>query len=346
MKSLEPQKIAGFIALGFLGLAGLFFVANYLSPNLFISFSISVPVFFVFSFAYAHYFIKYFTKSKLRPIYKSLHSFDNGSDVEKKYENMPDLLTGVNEEVALWMKDKAQEISQLKQMEKYRKEFLGNVSHELKTPIFNIQGYILTLLDGGLDDPNINMLYLTRTERSIDRMISIIEDLEAISKLESGELELYQEPFNLVHLIEDVFELQEIRAKEKSIHLYLGKNVDRSTMVLGDKQRLFQVLSNLVVNSINYSKKNGETCISFYDVDDKVLVEVKDKGIGIPANDLPRIFERFFRVDKSRSREQGGTGLGLAIVKHIIEAHEQRINVNSTLGKGTTFTFTLEKAEF
>jgi len=175
-------------------------------------------------------------------------------------------------------------------------------------------------------------------------MISIIEDLLTISKLESGELELEPEPFNLYQLIDDVFDLQEVRANEKDIKLKLGKSVDRATTVLADKKRMFQVVSNLVVNAINYGKKNGATEVNFYDMDNRILIEVKDNGIGIAEKDLPRIFERFYRADKSRSREQGGTGLGLAIVKHIIEAHKQRINVSSTAGKGTSFTFTLEKA--
>ncbi len=343
MKLHEPQKITGFISLGFLVLAILFFVVNYLSPNLFFSLAISIPVFFASAFLLVNYYINSFVYNKIHPIYKTIHDFipeKTNNDIDEGIQN---LFTNVNDEVASWMQDKTHEINQLKQMEKYRKEFLGNVSHELKTPIFNIQGYILTLLDGGLEDPNINMLYLTRTEKSIDRMISIIEDLEAISKLEAGELQLNKEPFSIVQLIEDAFELQEVRASEKNIQLKLDKNIDRATIVMADKQRIFQVLSNLIVNSINYSKNGGQTTINFYDMDKRILIEVMDTGVGISAKDLPRIFERFYRADKSRSREQGGTGLGLAIVKHIIEAHNQRINVSSTLGKGTSFTFTLEK---
>ncbi len=343
MKALEPQKIAGFVSLGFLVLAILFFVVNYFSPSLYYSLAISIPVFFALSYSLVNYFINSFIYAKIKPIYKTIHGFKPTKGLEHQ-PHTDDIFSTVNREVASWMEDKTQEILQLKQMEKYRKEFLGDVSHELKTPIFNIQGYILTLLDGGLDDPNINMLYLKRTEKSIDRMISIIEDLLTISKLESGELELEPEPFNLYQLIDDVFDLQEVRANEKDIKLKLGKSVDRATTVLADKKRMFQVVSNLVVNAINYGKKNGATEVNFYDMDNRILIEVKDNGIGIAEKDLPRIFERFYRADKSRSREQGGTGLGLAIVKHIIEAHKQRINVSSTAGKGTSFTFTLEKA--
>jgi len=343
MKSLEPQKIAGFVSLGFLFLAVIFFVVNYFSPSLYYSLAISIPVFFALSYSLVNYFINSFIYSKIKPIYKTIHGFKPNTELQG-HETSDDIFSSVNREVASWMENKTQEINQLKQMEKYRKEFLGDVSHELKTPIFNIQGYILTLLDGGLDDPNINMLYLKRTEKSIDRMISIIDDLMTISKLESGELELKPEPFNLYQMIDDVFDLQEIRAHEKAIKLKLGKSVDRSTLVMADKKRMFQVVSNLVVNSINYGKKHGSTVVNFYDMDNRILIEVKDTGIGIAEKDLPRVFERFYRADKSRSREQGGTGLGLAIVKHIIEAHKQRINVSSTSGKGTSFTFTLEKA--
>lgn len=344
MKSLEPQKIAGFVAIGYLVLAFVFFGVNYFSPNLFYSLAISVPVFFAVSFALVNYFINSFIYSKIKPIYQTIYGTDKGKSATVTTASSDDILSTVNREVVNWMQDRTQEIQELKQMEKYRKEFLGNVSHELKTPIFNIQGYILTLLDGGIDDANINMRYLTRTEKSIDRMISIIEDLEAISKLEAGELQLHPERFNLVQLVDDVFELQEIRANQKSIKLHYGEGAGATLWVKADKQRMFQVVSNLVVNSINYGRKGGKTEVSFFDMDNRVLVEIKDNGIGIAEENLPRIFERFYRADKSRSREQGGTGLGLAIVKHLIEAHGQRINVRSSLGEGTVFTFTLEKA--
>ncbi|WP_430817340.1 sensor histidine kinase [Carboxylicivirga sp. RSCT41] len=345
MKSLEPQKIAGFVAIGFLLLAFVFFGVNYYSPNLYYSLAISVPVFFAVSFALVNYFINSFIYSKIKPLYQTIYGHDDKENIEIASSDSDDILTTVNREVVNWMHDRTQEIQELKQMEKYRKEYLGNVSHELKTPIFNIQGYILTLLDGGIEDPNINMRYLTRTEKSIDRMISIIEDLEAISKLEAGELQLHPEIFDLHQLTDDVIELQEIRATKRKIKLSYGEGADKQHFVIADKQRIFQVVSNLVVNSINYGKDGGKTEISFFNMDNRILVEVKDTGIGIAEENLPRVFERFYRADKSRSREHGGTGLGLAIVKHLIEAHGQRINVRSTLGQGTVFSFTLEKAD-
>lgn len=341
MKTSEPQKLAGIAATFVSFLCLTFYIINTVVNDKLVSLTITLPLSFLTSYYIIKLLIDSFIEKKIKPIYKTIHSFKRTNIAG---EDKRDIITKVNTEVVDWMEGKSREIQELRALEKYRKEYLGNVSHELKTPIFNIQGYILTLLDGGLDDPNINLLYLKRTEKSIDRMISIIEDLEAISKLESGELELNQEVFSLYHLVIDVFEYNEIRAKEKHVALSIGKNTNRETLVRADKQRIYQVLMNLVVNSINYGRKNGSTSVRFYDMDNLVLVEVKDDGIGIESKELPRIFERFYRVDKSRSRDQGGTGLGLAIVKHIIEAHGQTINVSSTPGMGTSFTFTLEKA--
>ena len=340
MKPLKPQKIAGLTTLGFLVLTLIFFFINYHSPDLYFSLSVSIPVFFGLAFFLVRFFIIRFFYSGIEPLYKALNIFKS-DDRRSSGDGSPD---ETDKNVESWIKGKADEIQQLKQMEKYRKEFIGNVSHELKTPVFNVQGYVLTLLDGGIDDPAINELYLRRTEKSIERMISIIEDLESIAKLESGEIKPQFENFYLDQLVEEVFDLHEMRAKEKGINLLLKNDINRPVLVKADKQRILEALSNLVVNSISYGKKNGETVVNVYDMVKNVLVEVKDNGIGISEKHLPRIFERFYRVDKSRSREQGGTGLGLSIVKHILEAHDQTINVNSEPGKGTSFTFTLEKA--
>ncbi|MBN2166408.1 MAG: sensor histidine kinase [Marinilabiliaceae bacterium] len=340
MKPTESQRIAGIAAISFTLLIILFLLFSKLINNLFVTMLLGLPLFFIFSFTVINYIIKRFIDKRIKPIYKTIHSFK--PNVADK-EDVKDIFGKVNQEVVDWIQSRTNEIQKLKQLEKYRKEYLGNVSHELKTPIFNIQGYILTLLDGGLDDPNINMLYLKRTEKSIDRIISIVEDLEAISKLESGELEIQPEPFSISQLVMDIFDSNDMRAKDKNIQLKFEKSSPKDVYVFADKQRIYQVLMNLVVNSINYGKKGGQTKIQFYDMDNLVLIEVKDNGIGIGENDLPRIFERFYRVDKSRSRDQGGTGLGLSIVKHIIEAHNQTINVNSKPGEGTAFTFTLEK---
>lgn len=259
-------------------------------------------------------------------------------------DHRPNISEIINQERFSFTSNQNLEIYRLKEMEKYRKEFLGNVSHELKTPIFNIQGYILTLLDGGLEDPAINLKYLERTEKSINRLISIVEDLETISRHESGELKLEREEYNIVNLVEEVFEAQEIRAKKRNISLQFAKKYKKPIIVYADKVKIFQVLTNLITNSIYYGKSGGKTLVSISRAKEKIIVEVNDDGIGIAPTDLTRIFERFYRVDKSRSREQGGTGLGLAIVKHIIEAHNETIRVKSKLNKGSTFIFSLPKA--
>ena len=256
-----------------------------------------------------------------------------------------DIISKVNEEVTEWAQDRRQEIEELKKLEAYRREFLGNVSHELKTPLFNIQGYILTLLDGGLDDPSINKEYLERSGKNIERMISIVEDLEVISRFETGELKLDILNFDIVALATDVIELLEVKAKKKNIRMNIVRENEKPLFVRADKERTRQVLINLLDNSIKYGTEGGKTKVGFFDMDENILIEVTDNGLGVDTKDIPRLFERFFRVDKSRSREQGGSGLGLAIVKHIIEAHHQTINVRSTIGVGTTFAFTLQKAE-
>lgn len=303
-------------------------------------------ILFIFIAVYivVYHMLNSFIFQKINPIYKTIHQKnipekDLRRDLEEK-----DIIREVNDEVITWAKNKTREITQLKQMARYRKEFLGNVSHELKTPIFTIQGYVLTLLDGAIDDPEINKRYLKKAEKSINRMISIVEDLEAITKLESGELKLNYETFDIVALMKDVFETQEFKAKEKGTKLTFDAKYDKPIKVYADKERIFQLASNLVANSINYGKTEGRTTVSFMDMGENILVEVTDNGLGIEEKDVPRIFERFYRVDKSRSREQGGTGLGLAIVKHVIEAHNQTINVRSTPGKGSSFAFTLSKA--
>ncbi len=246
--------------------------------------------------------------------------------------------------VISYTQKRAKEIKKLRRLEKYRKEFLGNVSHELKTPIFNIQGYILTLLDGGLEDPEVNREYLERTEKSINRMISIIEDLESITKLEAGELKLHLEDFDVVKLIKEVFELQDTNRNKYNINLDFKKNYDKPIMVHADKSRIMEVVNNLVVNSIFYGNRGGTTTVGIDEMGKTYLVEIADDGIGIEESEIPRIFERFYRTDRSRSRDRGGTGLGLSIVKHIIEAHRQTITVRSEPGIGSSFSFTLSKA--
>lgn len=291
------------------------------------------------------YLTKHFISNRIRALYKTIYNVKLPENEKLQLPGSGDeLIYKIQSEVTEWAKNRSSEIEDLKKLEIYRKEFLGNVSHELKTPIFNIQGYISTLIEGGIEDPSINKKYLERTEKSVERMITIIQDLEAISRIESGEMALDVESFDLGDLSEDIVEAQEMKATKRGIKLRVRENVNR-VRVNADKDRIRQVLTNLIVNSIKYGKDNGETEVRLYDMEDHVLVEISDNGIGIAKEHLPRLFERFYRVDKGRSREQGGTGLGLAIVKHILEAHGQTINVRSSEGVGSTFSFTLRKGK-
>lgn len=346
MKSYSAKQLAFFISsvLSFLG--AIFILVNLVLHMKILAFIIAIILFFALTYVIVLYILNHFIYDKIKPLYKTIRDVPVQ---EKKLRRTPDstgnIIVDVQKEVEEWARMKTDEIERLKDLERYRKEFVGNVSHELKTPIFNIQGYILTLLEGGIDDPNINKLYLKRTEKSIDRMISIVEDLESITKLESGELKPNYERFDIVKLTEEAFELEQPLAQIQNINLELNPRPDKPIYVRADKKRIMEVMTNLVVNGIKYNKKKGFVKVAFYDLHENILVEVADSGIGIEKSELPRIFERFYRVDKSRSREQGGTGLGLSIVKHIIEAHDQTINVKSAVDKGTTFTFMLEKAK-
>lgn len=348
METKSPRQQAIIIALLsalITGLAGLtiflFDEPNYFLTLLFVGLLVFISVFLIVFYSLNNFIFK-----KLKPIYKTIKDINfSEAELKQNIDQMSDhLIKDVQTDVLSWAKRKTREIKQLRELEKYRREFLGNVSHELKTPIFNIQGYISTLLDGGLEDETINRLYLERTDKSVYRLISIVNDLESISRLESGELTLEIENFDLVVLVEEAIEDHEMLAKDKLIKLKLRHSSDKPIYASGDKRRILDILNNLLVNSIKYGKNKGYTNIEFHDMEDSILIEISDNGIGIAKKDLPRIFERFYRTDKSRSREMGGTGLGLSIVKHIIEAHNQTINVQSKLNHGTAFTFTLPKA--
>lgn len=346
MKKLTSKQVVVFLSLVLTLVVGIGWYYLLLTGFSFLFMAIGLVAYFVFVFYIIQFAINTFILEKIKPLYKII-DFVPHKENESKIRLTPGFveLGQVEHDVEAWAQNQLQEIERLKEMERYRKDFVGNVSHELKTPIFNIQGYILTLLEGGLEDPNINKLYLTRAEKSIDRMISIVEDLESINKLETGELKPLFAIFDIVKIVDEVFELEQRLSKERQISLMYSYRPDKPLMVKADRKRIIEVLTNLVVNGIKYGKMNGFVKVGFYDFDDKIMIEVSDNGIGIDKKDLSRIFERFFRVDKSRSREQGGTGLGLSIVKHIIEAHNQTINVQSVHNEGTTFTFTLEKAK-
>lgn len=302
----------------------------------------------LFSFILFFYSLEYFIYKKIKLIYKTIHSLKT-QKYDAKLSNFDwrtDPIANMNKEVINWALDQKEQMEELKKLADFRKEFLGNVSHELKTPIFNIQGYIHTLIDGAIDDPDVNLRFLKKAAKSADRLSDLVADLLAISQLEAGELLVESERFDINALVKDVYEQLEVRAKDRGIALIVKEGCNKPFYVSADKYRIRQVLVNLVLNSIKYGKEMGTTTAAYYDMDENILIEIGDNGEGIAQEHLPRIFERFYRVDKSRARESGpgGTGLGLAIVKHIIEAHGQTINVRSTLGQGTTFGFTLRKA--
>lgn len=248
-------------------------------------------------------------------------------------------------EIEKFAKDKKIEIDTLKIREEYRKDFLGNVSHELKTPLFTVQGYLETLLDGAIEDKNIRKKYISRANKAVDRLIYIVKDLDLITKLEVGDLRLEKEDFNIIELIQSVFDLLEMKAAKNNIVLTFDISYDIPIMVNGDREKIQQVLTNLLVNSIKYGNDNGTTEVSVENlVKNKVIVRVTDNGDGIPKEHIPRLFERFYRVDQSGSRKEGGSGLGLAIVKHVIEAHGEKIYIESVVDVGSEFSFTLEKS--
>lgn len=285
-----------------------------------------------------------YIQDRVRVIYKTIRRF-KGSGTNLNLDMSNDIVEQVNRDVMSWAESQIDEITHLRETDTFRKEFIGNLAHELKTPIFNIQGFILTLLEGGMEDPEINRKFLLKAAKNVERMSGLLEDLDVISKMEEGNLDIELVPFDLLEIVRETLESLEPKAKRNNINLRITKGIDASKiMVKGDAAKLVQVLTNLVVNSINYGTEGGSTEIRYYDADDTVLVEVADTGIGIREEDLPRVFERFYRVDKSRSRHAGGSGLGLAICKHIIETHGQSISVRSTYGEGSTFSFTLEKA--
>jgi len=329
----------------FIALFTLLIVA-YISSNVTITLNfilIYVSVIFVITFIISQYRLEKFIYQRLKKIYDSVSILDS-SDFNKT--SITSDVDNLSKEVRKFAENKQQQIKNLTLRESYRREFLGNVSHELKTPLFTVQGYLLTLADGAINDKNISHKYLERANKGVDRLIAIVKDLDLISKLESADLHLNKQPFNIIEVIQSVFDLLEMKAKKRDISLLLDKHYDYPIMIIGDIERLEQVLTNLIVNSIKYGKIGGTTIVSAeHFKKDKILVKVSDNGEGIKKEHQKRLFERFYRVDQSRSREQGGSGLGLSIVKHIVEAHNEQIFVESEFKKGSNFSFTLEKVE-
>ncbi|MEQ8625189.1 MAG: ATP-binding protein [Vicingaceae bacterium] len=346
MRNLTPQelsiRLAALIATIVTILGSLYWIIFFPFSFLFaflLFASTSIACYFIFMWG-----ISQFIDKKFRLIYRTIHNLKVGLKQKPYSLNMKDDVFGkIRQEVIEWDKHNREEIERLTDQEKFRREFLGNVSHELKTPIFSIQGYILTLLEGGLEDKKINRSFLLKAEKSINRMIEMVDDLDEIAKLESNRITLSKIRFNLTDLAKEVVESLEYKAKKKGIKLRINIPT-KPIFVEADPNKISQVFTNLIVNSINYGVEEGKTVIRFFDLDENVLVEVADNGRGINEEHLPRLFERFYRVDKGRSRTEGGSGLGLAIVKHIIEAHQQSINVRSKVNEGSVFSFTLKKA--
>lgn len=302
-----------------------------------------IPISFLISFAIIQTRVERFIYRRVKKIYDDVSLLESSSFSSKPVTTDMKTLT---EEIGKFAQDKKFEIDTLKVREEYRKDFLGNVSHELKTPLFTVQGYILTLLDGALKDKNVNEKYLKRASKGVERLIYIVKDLDLITKLEVGDLNLEKEEFDIIELIESVFELLEMKAAKKHITLTFDMEYANPIYVRGDIEKIQQVLTNLLVNSIKYGYENGTTEVSVENlIKNKVIVRVTDNGEGISKEHIPRLFERFYRVDQSGNRDVGGSGLGLSIVKHIIEAHDEKIYVESEEDVGSEFSFTLEKVE-
>jgi two-component system phosphate regulon sensor histidine kinase PhoR len=321
-------------------------VNYYFRHNLF-DLSITFGVSFVTSFVVFYYLIEKYVYSKIKLIYKLIHNLKLGRDLREALgEHMSaDPINDVEKEVKEWAREKKTEIEILRNQEKFRREFLSNISHEFKTPLFAIQGYIDAITDDDFDDTDMARQFLRKASRNVERLTYLIKDLDEISKLESGEMPINYTKFKINDLIKEVFETVELKAQKHGSKMIFKQKYDEPILVTADRDKISQVLVNLLDNSFKYGRENGTTAVSLFDLHDQVLVEVTDDGNGIEEKYLPRLFERFFRTDSSRSREIGGSGLGLAIVKHIIEAHEQTINVRSTEGIGSTFGFTLKKVK-
>lgn len=303
-----------------------------------LSLTSTLLAFLIFSFLFQTYI-----GNRIRTIYRLISSKKlNLNRLETSIRK--DVLGHLEQDTQNWVRTQQEQIKNLEEQVAFKREFLGNLAHELKTPVFSIEGYVITLLEGGLEDETVNRKFLGRVLNGVDRISAILKDLDDISKYEFNRYTLRKTLFDIVATAQKIIEELEKSAHTRNIQLKFEKQYG-SIKVNGDEGKLSQVLTNLIVNSIAYGIKGGTTTIRFHDLEDtKLLVEVADDGLGVSEDHLPRLFERFYRVDKSRARNTGGSGLGLAIVKHIVEAHNQSINVRSTEGVGSTFSFTLDKA--
>lgn len=296
---------------------------------------------FILCFSIIQYRVKRFIYRRIARIYEDVSLLESSNFDDR--EVATDMRT-LKEQVERFARIKKTEIETLQIRENYRKEFLGNISHELKTPLFTVQGYIDTLIDGAHKDKVIRKKYLERAQKGVERLTYIVKDMDMITRLEVGDMSLDKENFDVINLVKQVFDQFEMKASKKNISLDFDMNYDKKILVNADQERILQVVANLIMNSIKYGKQNGTTEVAIEDfINNKVIVRVTDNGEGIKPEFISRLFERFFRVDRTGSRKEGGSGLGLAIVKHIVEAHGERVYVDSELGIGSEFSFTLEK---
>ena len=320
-------------------------IAFYIIENIWWIGLAALVITFIGSYYLISFVLEWFIYRKIKLIYKFIYQTKASKREETYYKYiLPQKgIDEVREDVEKWAEQRSAEIELLKSNEAYRKEFLQNLAHEFKTPIFAIQGYVDTLLDGAMSNPQVSKKFLENAARNVERMVNLVEDLDEISKLESGEQPLYKENFIIQDLIKEVFETLSIKMTSRNIKCHIKKGCESPINVFADKEKIHQVLNNLVENATKYGKENGSITASIYKTDGKhVLIEISDDGIGIAEEHLSRVFERFYRTDRGRSRHVGGTGLGLAICKHIIEAHHQTIHVRSKLEVGTTIGFTLD----
>jgi two-component system phosphate regulon sensor histidine kinase PhoR len=343
-KNLSPRQLSYITALIIASANAL--LSLLVIQHWFASILIFAITYFIIYLIY-YYTLQRFIYRKIKIIYKFIYQTKETKKEEFFYENIlpQKSIEEVSEDVQKWATQRKDEIEMLRANEQFRREFLMNLAHELRTPIFSIQGYVDTLLGGALEDKEVNRKFLGNASKSIDRLVRLVDDLDEISKLESGKIPLIQESFGIQDLIKDVYEELSLKAKARDIHMLFKKGTERPIMVNADKQKIKQVLVNLVENALKYGNEHGSITAGCYEMDDKhVYIEISDDGPGINEEHLSRIFERFYRADRSRSREIGGTGLGLAIVKHIVEAHGETVNVRSKPGVGSSFGFTLDKA--
>jgi two-component system phosphate regulon sensor histidine kinase PhoR len=341
-KNLSPNQLSAFasLALSFPIAAGIFFITQNI-----VTAAISFVIIWIGSYALIRFTFEKFIYRKIKLIYKLINQTKatRKEEVYFKYLLPPKNIDEVRQDVEDWMIKKNQQIELLQKNEAYRKEFLQNLAHEFKTPIFAIQGYVETLLSGAMDEEVIRKKFLENTARNAERLVHLIRDLDEITSLESGEQLLYKQNFVIQEQIREVYDSLAIQMQAKKITAGIKKGCEAPISVFADKEKIRQVLINLVENATKYGKQNGTVTASIYTTDERhVLVEISDDGIGIEEDHVSRIFERFYRTDAARSRDKGGTGLGLAICKHIIEAHGQTIHVRSTPEVGTTIGFTLE----